>query len=312
MGRKSKRNGKKSTIILILLFLGFLITFIPAFILYKENNKLNNEYSTLEDKYQSNLKIKEENTSEIKEINKQIEELNNLEEKIKNEKDLYFKKIKELEDKIISGESDKKIAYLTFDDGPYNLTNEYLDVLNKYNVKATFFTIGQGKERCLDKKEISCYPMYKKIVENGHTLANHTFSHSIKGNLYSSPDSFITQVKKQEELLKNETGVITNIVRFPGGSVTAKGHKQAIIEKLREINYGWVDWTAQDGDGGSLSSKEQAMSIFKNSINENLEVVLLHDYNYITLDVLPEIIEYLQENGYILLPLFYESNMINK
>lgn len=312
MGRKSKRNGKKSTIVLILLSIVFLITFIPALLLYKENNRLDKKYLNLEEKYQENIKINEENLKEINEIDKQIEELNNLEEKIKNEKELYFKRIKELEDKILSGESNKKIAYLTFDDGPYNLTNEYLDVLNKYNVKATFFTIGYGKERCLDKKTISCYPMYKKIVENGHTLANHTFSHAINGGLYSSPDSFITQVKKQEELLKNETGVITNIVRFPGGSVTAKGHKQAIIEKLREINYGWVDWTAQDGDGGSLSSKEQAISIFKNSINENIEVVLLHDYNYITLDILPEIIEYLQDNGYILLPLFYESNMINK
>ena len=84
------------------------------------------------------------------------------------------------------------------------------------------------------------------------------------------------------------------------------------LEELKKNNYGWVDWTAQDGDGGNLTSKEQAWSIFTSSINENIEVILFHDYNNITLSILPDAIEYLQNNGYIILPLFYESNMVNK
>jgi len=312
MAKQKQGNGKLSTIVLIFLFLVFIGTMACGVMLYKENNNLDGISLSLDKIYEEYVERKNDSNEEIQKIEKEIEELNKIDEKILNEKKLYFENIKKLEDKIIAGESDKKIAYLTFDDGPYNLTYKYLEVLNKYNVKATFFTIGAGKERCLDKKDISCYPVYKAIVENGHTIANHTFSHGIRTGLYSSSESFITQVKKQEELIKEQTGVITNIVRFPGGSVTAKGYKNEIIEKLREINYGWVDWTALDGDGGALSSKEQAITTFKNSINQNIEVVLLHDYNQITLDILPEIIEYLQDNGYILLPLFYESNMINK
>ena len=88
--------------------------------------------------------------------------------------------------------------------------------------------------------------------------------------------------------------------------------KQSIIEKLKEKNYGWVDWSANDGDGGDLKSKEAAWNNFISTINENIEVVLFHDYNYITLSILPDAIEYLQNKNYVLLPLFYESSMVNK
>ena len=118
---------------------------------------------------------------------------------------------------------------------------------------------------------------------------------------------------KQEEHVKKQTdGYVTNIVRFPGGSSTAGKLKKSIIESLRKRKYGWVDWTAQDGDGGKLSSKDEAMNIFKKSINSQIEVVLFHDYNGYTTTLLPIFIEYLEKNGYEMYPLFYESNMINK
>lgn len=84
------------------------------------------------------------------------------------------------------------------------------------------------------------------------------------------------------------------------------------MNKLRKMNYGWVDWTAQDGDGGELTNSQIAWNNFKNSINEDIEVVLFHDYNTITLSILPKTIDYLEENNYILLPLFYDSIKINK
>ena len=67
-----------------------------------------------------------------------------------------------------------------------------------------------------------------------------------------------------------------------------------------------------DGDGGAISSQSEAFNIFKKNINDNIEVVLLHDYSYTTLAILPDIIEYLQDKNYILLPLFYESIKVNK
>ena len=113
-------------------------------------------------------------------------------------------------------------------------------------------------------------------------------------------------------MIKKKTGVVTNIMRFPGGSSTAGNLKNNIIKELRKNNYGWVDWTAQDGDGGSLKSATAAWNNFVGSIDENIEVVLFHDYNNITLSILPKAIEYLQSKNYILLPLFYDSVMINK
>ena len=76
--------------------------------------------------------------------------------------------------------------------------------------------------------------------------------------------------------------------------------------------YGWVDWTANDGDGGGLHSTDQAWNNLRNTINNNIEVILFHDYNGITTAILPDVIDYLRENGYECYPLFYESNMINK
>ena len=130
--------------------------------------------------------------------------------------------------------------------------------------------------------------------------------------MYDSPQSFITQIKKQENLIKEKTGITTNIIRFPGGSRTAGSKKDGIVTLLRESGYGWVDWSSEIGDGGNLTSKEQAWKYFTSSINENIEVILMHDYHPITLSILPDAIEYLKTNGYILLPLFYESNMVNK
>ena len=242
-------------------------------------------------------------------------ELNNFDEKeLKKE---IFDLASKLEERIISGDSKYKIAYLTFDDGPYYSTNKVLDILDEYKIKATFFTIGLDKDICFDNKAYSCADIYLKEVERGHTIANHTYNHAIFKGLYTSSSAFMDQVKKQEDLIKERTGVKTNIVRFPGGSGTAnallgKDGTNNIMQSLRENGYGWVDWTSQDGDGGYLPTYAAAWDNFINSINEDIEVVLFHDYSNITISMLPKAIEYLEENNYILLPLFYESVKVNK
>lgn len=298
-------------IIILLVILIGVMTFLTfytneKFIELKSVNKnLSEKLNNLNEVFEN---TKNENTDIVEEINK----LNNLKTLTENEKQEVFKLASKLEKEILDGKSKYKIAYLTFDDGPYYLTDKFLDVLDKYGVKGTFFTIGAGKEVCFDNYYASCSGTYKKIVDRGHTIANHTYSHAIFYGLYSSKQTFINDVKTQENLIKNKTGVTTNIVRFPGGSATAGYLKQGIIEELRKMNYGWVDWTAQDGDGGDLKTTTQAWNYFTNSINEKIEVVLFHDYSNITLSILPQAIEYLQNNNYILLPLFYDSVMINK
>ena len=308
---RSKRKNNKIIIIFTILFI--TVSFI-CFSYYNltiyHDNKI--EILKLEKTLKNETESKEKFNNENKDLQNKVNFLNNINQETENLKQEVFNLAKNLEQDIINKKTNKKIAYLTFDDGPYYLTHKFLDVLDKYNVKATFFTIGSDKKKCYDNRSKECYPLYKKIVDNGHTIANHTYSHAIWKGLYKSSSSFITQVKKQENLIKEQTGVITNILRFPGGSSTAGKLKNSIIAELRKNNYGWVYWTSQNGDGGSISSKSQALSNFKKTINEDIEVVLFHDYNYITLSMLPDAIKYLESKGYILLPLFYDSIMINK
>ena len=125
----------------------------------------------------------------------------------------------------------------------------------------------------------------------------------------------MSALKRQHEHVKTQTGgYVMNIMRFPGGSDTANHFKvrDAIISRLRSVGYGYVDWTALDGDGGYLPTKDKAWSTFTQSINDNIEVVLFHDYHAITTSILPDAIEYLENHGYVLLPLFYESSVVNK
>ena len=299
---KLKKSNKRVLVISIFLMIFSIGLIYSNYSLFKRDKMLIKKDKELENEVLNNNQ----------DINQELAKLRNIDELIKEEKKNYFINIKALEDRILSGESKTKIAYLTFDDGPYYTTYKFLDVLDKKNVKATFFTIGADKVNCYDNRNKKCHPLYSEEVKRGHTIANHTYSHAIWHGLYSSADSFIAQIKKQEKLIQDETGVTTNIMRFPGGSGTAGGKKQAIIKKLRANGYGWVDWTAQDGDGGNLKNKQQAWKNFTGTINSKIEVVLFHDYSQITLSILPDAIDYLRKNGYELFPLFYESNMVNK
>ena len=169
---------------------------------------------------------------DIDSIDKEILIYKNIDDSIKNKYDEYYSNIALLEDKINKGESSVKIAYLTFDDGPYDLTYQVLDLLKSNDIRATFFVLGKD-----DTQE-----QYKRIVSEGHTLANHTYYHNIGSGLYDSADSFISQVKKLEDYLYNITGYRTSIVRFPGGSPTAGKYKDEIVDRLHEMGYNCITY----------------------------------------------------------------------
>ncbi len=205
------------------------------------------------------------------------------------------------------------LAYLTFDDGPYYNTYTVLKILKQNKVKATFFTTNTNGEHCYDNKSANCHEVYKAIANDNHTIANHTYTHGWNRGLYNNVNSFMDAVKKQEELIKEKTGITTNILRFPGGSSTPGATRgKAMKQALYEAGYGWVDWTAGDGDGGSLPNYTTGWNNLMKTIGEKIEVVLFHDYHKVTTSLLTDFIKYLREHNYIVLPLFYESVMINK
>ncbi|MBE6144663.1 MAG: hypothetical protein E7169_03710 [Firmicutes bacterium] len=307
-----KRNKTKNVLIIILfttIIISLIITNVYFIKLSNDAIKNSNE---LKNKLEKNEEKLDKLNNEINNTNELITLYKNIDTKINEAKQEYYKTLKEFENKVLSGEVNYKIAYLTFDDGPYYLTHSFLKVLEENDVRATFFTIGYDKDYCYDNRSMYCGDMYKKIYNLGHTLANHTYTHHIHNGIYNSSDAFINDVKKQEQLIKDRTGFTTNIVRFPGGSAQAKGLKNDIVNKLKQNGYGWVDWTSLNGDGATVSNTYDAMNNFKNTIGDKVEVVLFHDYSYITLSILPDAIKYLKDNNYVLLPLFYESKMVNK
>ena len=310
-GIKESKTG--FIIIEIFLLLLIIISLLGAYYFHDKLQNLDNEYKNLKTTYENKNTEYSKSIEQLNSLTKSIDEFNNIDLTIESVRNEYFSEIKKLEDDILAGKSNRKIAYITFDDGPYYNTHKVLDILDEGDVKATFFTISMNGEYCFDNKSENCYSMYNEYYKRGHTIANHTYTHAIRGGLYNSADSFMDAIVRQEEHIKNLTGgYVTNITRFPGGSSQAKDLKEPIIQRLRDRGYGWVDWTANDGDGKALYSHDQAWNNLYSTLNDNIEVILFHDYNRITTEILPDVIKYLKDNGYECYPLFYESNMISK
>jgi len=314
MERNKGKIKLSITVINVILIIALIYFGYQKYQEYQDNLKAKTK---IREEYQ--LLMNDENLDEekINDINKKIDELNRIDETIHTTKEEIFTLASSLEKKIQNKETNMKIAYLTFDDGPYYNTYTVLKILKENHVKATFFTTNVNGEKCYDNKNYNCQEVYAAIAKDNHTIANHTYNHGWNRGLYKSADTLMEMVKKQEELIKEKTGLTTNIMRFPGGSGTpiAQGGRarfNTMTAKLKENNYGWVDWTASDGDGGSLSDYNTGWKNFTSTINDSIEVVLFHDYHKITTAMLPNVIKYLQEKNYIILPLFYDSVMINK
>jgi len=256
--------------------------------------------------YNKYTKLKKENDSlkkniDLKDINSKIDFYKNIESIIKEEYDSYYTNINKLENNILEKKTNIKIAYLTFDDGPYDLTTKVLDKLKENNIRATFFVLGKEKYK----------NTYKRIVNEGHTLANHTFYHNIRYGLYSSTKNFINQVTKLEDFLYDITGYKTTIVRMPGGSSTAGVLKKSIEEELHKKGYNYVDWTCETGDGSRKKLEEKDnFTWYKDTCKQDIIVLLMHDYNEETYKSLQDIIDDLKKKNYIFLPLHNKSVMV--
>lgn len=187
----------------------------------------------------------------------------------------------------------KKIAFLTFDDGPSDNTNKILDILNNYKIKATFFIIGSNAEKNPDT--------LKRIYNEGHAIGNHTYSHDYDF-LYSNVDNFIGEVNRTEEVLKQYLGdsFFTRMVRFPGGSFG--GDRKPYRDELVNEGFAYIDWNAVNGDGdGTNIPEEQLVNQLESTTGKQKHiVVLMHDSatKSTSVEALPDIIEYLKNQGY--------------
>lgn len=188
----------------------------------------------------------------------------------------------------------EKQIYLTFDDGPSQNTDEILDILKEYDVKATFFVVAKTDERSVKD--------YQRIVAEGHTLAMHSYSHKYD-EIYESKESFAEDLTKLQEYLYQVTGILPRFYRFPGGSsnTVCKVDIQELIAYLDENGITYFDWNIASGD--AVSSQPSADVIVENCITKldstNECMILMHDATEkkTTVEALPEIIEAIQDRG---------------
>ena len=222
-----------------------------------------------------------------------------------------------LEEDIKAGRNDSKICYLTIDDGPYYHGRKLLRILSRYDVKATFFLTTANGDRLPDNASLSAASAYSEYLRYGHTVGNHTYSHDYgEGGIYRSASAFMKDIKKQEKFTAEAAGGFRpQLVRFPGGRASAGKTLGDIEDALRADGYGWVDWTVDSGDSwgsGKTSPKLIMKQIKKAAKDQDIMVILCHEWSRDTEKALPEMIEYLQGKGYIFLPLFYDSLTVYK
>ena len=188
-----------------------------------------------------------------------------------------------------------KVIYLTFDDGPSAYTNELLDILKKYNVKATFFVTGNGSDAVI-----------KRAYEEGHSIGLHTYSHNYN-KVYQSVDAYFNDLNKISNRVERITGQKSKLIRFPGGSSnTVSNFNKGIMTKLAlevEVRgYKYFDWNVGSSDTSTSDSNKIANNVIK-SLRKGSNIVLQHDTKYSSVKAVSKIIEYGLANGYIFAPL---------
>lgn len=200
----------------------------------------------------------------------------------------------------------KRVVYLTFDDGPSTTnTPQILDILDQYNVKATFFVLGSSIDKSDEAKEI-----LKEEVKRGHAIANHTYGHDysyLYPNRTMNVNNIVSDLEKSQNSMKAVLGedFSTRVIRLPGGYWSWEG-RTAMKEAMEQNGYYNVDWNALNKDAeGKMKNADELVQCTKESVealgpNADSVVLLMHDTygKEETVKALPRIIEYLQSQGF--------------
>ena len=184
----------------------------------------------------------------------------------------------------------KRIAYITFDDGPSKYTSQIVDILDENDVKGTFFMLNDNMKVFSN--------VVKRIVDEGHGAGFHGVSHDIK-KLYKTEDSAIEEFKTCDRTFYNITGKNSKIIRIPFGS------KPNMVESLynKFVAEGFLlwDWTIDTEDW--KSSRDQIVSNILYYARDKDEIVILLHENERTVSCLNDIITILKERGYDIRPI---------
>ncbi len=184
----------------------------------------------------------------------------------------------------------KEIA-ITFDDGPSENTPQILSLLKNYNAHASFFIIGKKAEQQPE--------LLKKIVQQGHTLGNHAYSHK---NLFpfQPPHIIENEISLTNQIIQKATGKKTRLFRPPFGITNP-----LIISAVKKTNMTTVGWSIRSLD--TVKNEKKILERITKKIKPG-EIILLHDTSKHILPVLKTLLEILQDNQYKIVNL---ENLLN-
>lgn len=189
---------------------------------------------------------------------------------------------------------DENTIYLTFDDGPGPYTEQLLDILAAYNVKATFFVTCSNPDY---------EDMIGRAYREGHSIGVHSASHNYYA-IYDSEEAFFDDFNEVQDLIYEQTGSYTNLLRFPGGSSnTVSSFNPGIMSRLTQavtnMGYQYFDWNVTSGDAGETTNTNQ---IFQNIVDgctgRRASIVLQHDIKDYSVAAVERVINWGIRNGY--------------
>lgn len=191
--------------------------------------------------------------------------------------------------------SDKKVAYLTFDDGPSENTREVLEILKKYDIKATFFMIAGSVTP--DR-----YDLIKEMIDQGHVVGIHTYSHNYK-QIYASVKDYLDDFYLAYTRMYEVTGTQPVVFRFPGGSYNKymKGIRKQVMAEMERRGFVYYDWQVSAEDSiGKPTRASVTRNVLKDFKKYNKPIILMHDssVNDVTVQSLESIIKTIKEAGY--------------
>ncbi|MFL0354125.1 polysaccharide deacetylase family protein [Xanthomarina sp. GH4-25] len=192
-------------------------------------------------------------------------------------------------------QTEEKVIYLTFDDGPTpEITQWTLDILEQFKAKATFFCTGDNVQKHPE--------IFQGIVEKEHIIGNHTYSHP--HGWKTSTETYLENVKQAQDIinfqlqnatLSKQQSAVNNLFRPPYGQVTKKQGR-----KLIGLGYNIIMWTVLAIDWSEKTNKEQSLkNVIKNA--KQGSIVVFHDSEKASENMqyaLPKVLEYFSEKGY--------------